>query len=100
MPVTLIKTMGEFDAAIQHDKLVVIDFYADWCGPCRFVAPQVAELSEKLKDVLFFKVDIDKLPFDDISAVPTFRFFKSGKKIREMTGADFGTLSKIVDELK
>lgn len=75
-------------------KYVFVDFYAVWCGPCRRIAPKLAEYSQKYTTVKFLKVDVDKLgdlaSKYDISAMPTFKFFKVGsdKAFHEIVGAD------------
>lgn len=78
-----INNIDHFDSEIKKagEKLVVIDFSAAWCGPCRSVAPQFKHLAETYDDALFMKVDIDDC-MDlavkmGISALPTFVFYKN-----------------------
>lgn len=70
---------------------VVIDFAASWCGPCRVIAPFLAELARKLPDVIFLKVDVDELKTvaQDwaVEAMPTFMFLKEGKIVDKVVGA-------------
>lgn len=68
---------------MQSEGTVVVDFYADWCGPCRAQAPIIEQLSNERTDVKFFKVDVDesvqiaaKL---GISSIPTIMVVKDGK---------------------
>ncbi|KAL4313203.1 hypothetical protein GQ457_01G009490 [Hibiscus cannabinus] len=72
-------------------KLVVVDFTASWCGPCRIMAPILAEMAKKLPHVLFLKVDVDELATVaqdwDIEAMPTFIFLKEGTVIDKIVGA-------------
>lgn len=90
--------------AAAGGKLVVIDFYATWCGPCKVIAPKVVAMSETMKDVVFLKVDVDEC--EDISekykvtAMPTFIFLKKGEQVAEMKGANNDQLVKLVDQHK
>ncbi|KAI5319672.1 hypothetical protein L3X38_039380 [Prunus dulcis] len=72
-------------------KLMVIDFTASWCGPCRFIAPFLAELAKKLPNVIFVKVDVDELKSvaQDwaVEAMPTFMFLKEGKIVGQSGGS-------------
>ncbi|KIW87508.1 thioredoxin [Cladophialophora bantiana CBS 173.52] len=77
------------------DRLVVLDCFATWCGPCKVIAPEVAKFSESddFKDkVDFYKVDVDEVP--DVAqelgvrAMPTFMIFKNGEKVGEVVGAN------------
>ena len=88
--------------AKQSNKLVVVDFTATWCPPCRFIAPFFTELSEKYPNVLFLKVDVDDL--NDIAseygvqAMPTFKFLKDGVVVDEVVGANKAELEKKVQQ--
>ncbi|MBQ8371566.1 MAG: thioredoxin [Clostridia bacterium] len=56
-------TKSNFETEVtKHDGLVVIDFYADWCGPCKMLAPVVHELEAEYPDVKFCKVNVDDEP--------------------------------------
>ncbi|KAM5565005.1 thioredoxin H-type-like [Rosa sericea] len=75
----------------ETKKLIVVDFTASWCGPCRFIAPILAELARKTPEVTFLKVDVDELKkvAEDwaVEAMPTFMFLKEGKIVDKVVGA-------------
>ncbi|XP_010494264.1 PREDICTED: thioredoxin H3 [Camelina sativa] len=77
--------------ASESKKLIVIDFTATWCPPCRFIAPIFAELAKKHLNVVFFKVDVDELNTVakdfDVQAMPTFIFMKEGVVVDTVVGA-------------
>lgn len=82
----------EFLEKIKSDQLVVVDFYADWCGPCKQMAVIIDELAETYQGkVSFAKVDIEfeqGLAADyGITSVPTFLFFRSGEKVASYVGS-------------
>ncbi|GAX26773.1 thioredoxin 1 [Fistulifera solaris] len=89
---------------ISKTKLVVIDFSAEWCGPCKYIGPIFEKLSDEIDTVVFAKVDVDEA--DDvaglcgISAMPTFQFFRNGQKIDELMGANVEALHQKVAQHK
>jgi len=89
-----VHTNDEFNNIINGSgsKLVVVDFSAKWCGPCRMIAPKYTELSNKYTDVVFVHVDVDELNSlpegADVSGVPTFKYFKNAAKITQFSGAN------------
>lgn len=85
-------------------KLVVVDFFATWCGPCQRIAPVYAELSTKYPSVVFLKVDVDQCQEtasrEGISAMPTFIFYKNKTKVDTMRGADPNALEEKIKQWK
>ena len=91
-----IETIDNFITAIGNETtgLIIIDFFADWCGPCKVIVPKILQLEEKYPNVNFYKLNVDNTLFKEIlaacviSALPTFCFFKGGKYIAKMIGTD------------
>jgi len=92
MVVKHLANKAEFQAAIASDKLVVVDAFAEWCGPCKAISPKVSAWSDEHTDVDFVKFDVDESPDVaqelGIRAMPTFLFFKNGEKIHEVVGVN------------
>jgi len=82
----------EFEAAIKDNKVVVLDAFATWCGPCKVIAPQVSKFSDEYPSAHFVKLDVDEVPDVaqelGIRAMPTFLIFKDGEKVSEIVGAN------------
>lgn len=81
-----------FEEIIKNNKKVVVDFWANWCMPCRMVAPIFENLAKKYKgDIVFAKINVDEEP--DIASkygimsIPNFIIFKNGEKVGEIVGA-------------
>lgn len=80
------------EVVLKSDKLVIIDFWAEWCGPCRMVTPIIEEISEEYDGkVLVAKVDVDSNPGISsklgIRNIPTVMFFKDGEMVDKQVGA-------------
>ncbi|XP_046737721.1 thioredoxin-2 [Diprion similis] len=84
--------------------LVVIDFFATWCGPCKMIAPKLEELSKELNDVIILKVDVDEcedIAFEyEISSMPTFVFIKNSTVLESFAGANFDKLKSTIQKHK
>jgi len=82
------------------NKLVVVDFFATWCGPCKIIGPKVDTMAEQFTDVVFLKVDVDDCEDIaskyEISCMPTFLFFKSGEKVETFSGANAEKIKEFV----
>ncbi|XP_021762296.1 thioredoxin H2-like [Chenopodium quinoa] len=80
-----------YNSLKDSDKLLVVDFAASWCGPCKFIEPAVKAIANKYPDVEFAKIDVDELPDVakefEVQAMPTFIFLKKGKVVDKVVGA-------------
>ncbi|XP_063770290.1 thioredoxin-like [Pseudophryne corroboree] len=104
--VRYIESLDDFKKALADagSSLVVVDFTATWCGPCKMIGPFFDGLSAKYTDVVFLKVDVDDAQdvasHCDIKCMPTFHFYKNGERIHEFSGANQASLEQKVQELK
>lgn len=75
---------------IIKNNVVLADFFADWCGPCKMLSPIIEELSNEMSDVNFVKVNIDEsneiASSYGIMSIPTLILFKNGKMINKIVG--------------
>lgn len=84
-------TKENFDEFKNSDKTVLLDFYADWCGPCRMVSPLVDEIAAENPQYLIGKINVDSEPelaeSFGVSSIPTLVVMKSGKIVNRIVGA-------------
>jgi len=83
-------TTEDFQKLVIDNGKVVIDFWAEWCGPCKMLAPVFKETSEELKDISFMKVDIDKedklVMKVGISSIPCMVIYEKGEEKGRIVG--------------
>ncbi|KAH8802769.1 thioredoxin-like protein [Xylogone sp. PMI_703] len=103
-PTVHIESASEFRTLLSSSTIVVTDFYADWCGPCRAIAPTYESLStkhSKPKRVTFTKVNVDNqreiAQQYGVTAMPTFMIFRSGSVIETIRGADARKLTDAIE---
>ncbi len=84
-------TKANFDEALTSDKKVLIDFYADWCGPCRMVSPIVDEIAAEHPEYLICKINVDEeselAAKFMVSSIPTLVVLKGGEIVNQSMGA-------------
>ena len=80
------------EEVVKSDKPVLVDFWAEWCGPCKMIAPSVEKISEEYSDKLKVgKLDVDSNPNTSstfgIRSIPTLLIFKNGSPVDQIVGA-------------
>jgi thioredoxin 1 len=89
--VSPVSTLDFEREVVQSDKLTIVDFWAEWCGPCKMLAPLLDEVAREVPD----KVKIVKVNIEEeqqlaqkfgISSIPTLLFFKDGKVLEQVVG--------------
>lgn len=78
------------EEVLGFKKLVLVDFYANWCGPCKMMSPIIDEIAEKIEDIKVGKVNVDEnqeLAIEyDVMSIPTLIIFKEGQAIKTLVG--------------
>lgn len=75
---------------LKSEEVVVVDFYADWCGPCKMLAPILEELEREITNAKFVKINVDDSPVAantyKVASIPTLMIFKNGKIMNTKVG--------------
>lgn len=97
-----------FNEMIQADKPVLVDFFAEWCGPCKMISPVLKEVKKEMGDLVsIIKVDVDQSPQAaqayQVQGVPTLILFKNGKQLWRQSGVVnkpglMGVLEKFINK--
>lgn len=81
---------NSFEELLSGSDLLLVDFYADWCGPCQMMAPIVEQVNAQIQQLRVVKIDTDKYPElaskHHIHALPTLVLFKQGKPVDRIEG--------------
>ena len=95
-------TKDNFESVKASEKTVLLDFYADWCGPCRMVSPLVDEIAEEHPEYLVGKINVDEqgelAAVFGVTSIPTLVVMKDGKTVSQSAGAR--PKNQILDMLK
>ena len=95
MKITIISADNFVEEVLQADKPVLVDFYADWCGPCQMLMPTVKEIAEERDDIKVCKVNVDVCPeiaaAFEVSVIPTLVAMKDGGVLAVKTGVQSKT---------
>jgi thioredoxin 1 len=96
-----IKTLEQVKTELKYEGLVVLDFFATWCRPCKMIAPILEKLATEYSNAHFFKIDVDESPDVsqeyEVSAMPTVLYFKNGVKIGSVVGANVPQIKSLVE---
>ncbi len=80
----------KFEEEITKEKVVLVDFYADWCGPCKMLAPILEQISEENPEIKIIEVNVDEYSDEaknyNILSIPTLVFMENGKEKKRLVG--------------
>lgn len=110
-PVSHVGSHSDFDSLLATTRYVIVDFYADWCGPCKMIAPHFLKMASTYSIpgfLAFAKVNVDHVGSVaqkyGVTAMPTFMFFKEGKQVAvngnaTIQGANLPTLMQAAEKM-
>ncbi|EDR26549.1 thioredoxin, putative [Entamoeba dispar SAW760] len=101
MAVLHINALDQLTALLSTEKVIVIDFFATWCGPCRSIGPYFEELAGQHNNIKFVKVDVDQAEEICVNykvrSMPTFVLVKDGIEQKRFSGADRNALKQMIE---
>lgn len=103
--VVAIKSAAEFEEKVKKGSgVIVVDFWATWCGPCVRFAPTFGKIAEEMTDVTFYKLDVDEVSEvtedQGINCMPTFKVYKGGVCVGTVEGASDVKLRELINSNK
>nr|4J56_E Chain E, Thioredoxin [Plasmodium falciparum 3D7]4J56_F Chain F, Thioredoxin [Plasmodium falciparum 3D7]4J56_G Chain G, Thioredoxin [Plasmodium falciparum 3D7]4J56_H Chain H, Thioredoxin [Plasmodium falciparum 3D7]4J57_E Chain E, Thioredoxin [Plasmodium falciparum 3D7]4J57_F Chain F, Thioredoxin [Plasmodium falciparum 3D7] len=100
--VKIVTSQAEFDSIISQNELVIVDFFAEWCGPSKRIAPFYEECSKTYTKMVFIKVDVDEVSEvtekENITSMPTFKVYKNGSSVDTLLGANDSALKQLIEK--
>lgn len=101
----IISNVKEFEDVLANNAKVLVDFYADWCGPCKMLAPVLEDVSKEHADIAFVKVNVDQVQElaakFNVMSIPTLIVFANGKAVKQTMGfMPKAELNKFLEVLK
>mgnify|MGYP001159456398 CR=1 FL=1 len=88
----------------QRDKLFILDFYANWCGPCKILSPRLSKIEKAYNDVVFYKINVDKAPeiveLYNIRCMPTVLYIKNRDEFARIEGLNIKNITKLIELYK
>lgn len=100
-------SIDDWDSALEEagDTLVVVDFFTNWCGPCKVMLPLLVKMQEEQPDIKVYKLNCNKKNKElgvklGVKVAPTFQLYKNSNKVAEMTGAKIDELKALIKEHK
>ena len=88
---------------LKNNERVMVDFYAQWCGPCRALSPFVEKLAEEFKNVLVCKANVEDAPVIaeklGVQNLPCVVFFKNGEEVNRVVGNNQAKIREIIESL-
>jgi thioredoxin 1 len=98
MTIKYVTTIEEFNQTVSESKFACVDFYADWCGPCKKLAEELHKL-EGLPNFNIIKINVDSAQelaeLYNITSLPTVKVFQNGKEVLELLGYNSGHIETI-----
>ena len=95
-----ITELEELTDTLEKNNVVVVDYWATWCGPCKVIAPLYKTLDEQHENVCFLKVNVDEASelasAQEIQCLPTFQIYKNKELFDTVTGADKVKLQEVI----
>lgn len=91
MSVTMLNKDNFNREVLNSEKTVLLDFYADWCGPCRMLSPVISEISDERNDIKVCKINVSEQPelaeLFEVTSIPTLAVIRNGKLVNSSVGA-------------